>query len=106
MSISKGSENRTPASISHSNDFTDGDARREVESSRHVKEPHVVVPPLESQDMQSDVPVAHVGVDHVPSKNTLVDILEHSQADALDEAANRKHAASDRARSGGSTIVK
>jgi hypothetical protein len=87
-------------STEYRNDYSDGDARRELESTRHSKEPHVVEPPREPVDMESNVPVAQVG------ERPLVEILEHSQGDALDEATNRRHAHVDRARSGGSTIVK
>jgi hypothetical protein len=87
------------------NDYSDGDARRELESTRHSKEPHVVEPPREPVDMESNVPVSSVGIHH-SATNPHVDILEHSATDALDEATNRRHAHVDRARSGGSTIVK
>jgi hypothetical protein len=92
----------TPVSIENHNDYFDGDARRELESTRHSKESHTVTPPLEAEDMQSNVPVSHVGVDHVPSKNTLTEILEHNADAALDEATNRRHAHIDRAQKGAS----
>ncbi len=104
MSIAKDQENRTPIRV-RNNDYTDGDARRELESTRHVKEPHVIEPPREPEDMDSRIPVAQVGVRH-SADNPLVDILPQNATDALDEATNRKHAHIDRARSGGSTIVK
>lgn len=103
--VGKTHENRAPEPMEHRNDFADGDARRELESTRHSKEPHVVEPPREPVDMESNVPVSSVGSKH-SATNPLVEILEHSQADALAEAGNAKHAAADRARKGGSTIVK
>jgi len=96
MSIQKSEEGRTPA----------GDnARRELESQRHLREPHVIEPPLEAEDMQSNVPVSQVGERHNAS-NPLVDVLPQNATDALAEATHRRHAHVDRARSGSSTIHK
>ena len=78
------------------------DARRELESSRHVKEPHVVeLPPCDTEDMQSHVPIAQVGEHHSASR-PLTDVLPQNATDALDEAANRRHAHVDRAKKGAS----
>src|ERR1700730_3766254 len=85
-SIRKSEEGRVSEASSVRNDYTDGDARRELESSRHVKEPHVVEPPSESEDMQSSVPVSQVGSRH-SAGNPLVDILPQTATDALAEAA-------------------
>lgn len=100
MDTLKGPETRTSIpSVS--------DARREMESQRHLKEPHVVeLPPSDTENEQhSRVPVAQVGTRHSAS-NPHVDILPQNATDALDEAANRRHAATDRARSGSSTLHK
>lgn len=77
------------------------DARREQESPREGREPHVVEPPREPEDMGSRVPVAQVGVRH-SAENPLTDVLEHNADAALDEAAHRRHAHIDRAEKGSS----
>lgn len=107
-SIRKGHEDRTSEPLENRDSYFDGDARRELESTRHSKEPHVVELPLcDSENKQaSRVPVAaQVSVRH-SAENPLTDVLPQTATDALAEAANRSHAHVDRARSGGSTIVK
>jgi hypothetical protein len=101
-SIRKTEENRTDAPV-YNHDYSNGDARRELESTRHSKEPHVVVlPPCDTEDEQhSRVPVPSVGVQHSAS-NPLTDVLPQSATDALDEAMNARHAHVDRAHKGAS----
>lgn len=97
----KGPENRLPIRKGREGRTYDGDARRELESTRHSKEPHVVEPPFEPEDNQSHVPVAQVGVRH-SALNPLVDVLPQTATGALDEATNRRHAHVDRAHKGSS----
>jgi hypothetical protein len=100
-SIRKSQENRTPESSENRNDYFDGDARRDLEATRSSKEPHVVEPPREPEDMQSRVPLPSVGVRH-SAQNPLAEVLEHNADAALNEATNARHAHIDRAHKGAS----
>lgn len=101
-SIQQSHEGRTNEPSSVCNSYFDGDARRELESQRHLQEPHVVeLPPNDSEDMDSHNRVPSLSIQHSAS-NPLVDVLPQTATDALDEATNRRHAHVDRAHKGSS----